>query len=212
LSAAGLSIKPGARVGPVRRWLGSLFLRVAGWKVEGGLSEGAPVAVVIGAPHTSAWDGLFLVALSWAIGVHLSWLAKHSMFRWPCEGFLRSLGAVPIVRGARGGAVEQVAAQLRAAEAMYLAIAPAGTRCKTDHWKSGFYQMATLAGVPIVCGYVDYGRRVGGLGEAWMPSGEVRADMDRIRAFYEGVQGENPELESRIWLREEGEDAPTAAS
>jgi hypothetical protein len=35
------------------------------------------------------------------------------------------------------------------------------------------------------------------------PTGDVRRDMERIRAFYRGVHGKHAELESEPWLKEE---------
>ena len=59
------------------------------------------------------------------------------------------------------------------------------------------------AQVPIVCGYLDYATKRAGLGLTLVPSGDVRADMDRIRAFYDGKRGRHPSLESVILLKEE---------
>jgi hypothetical protein len=45
-----------------------------------------------------------------------------------------------------------------------LVIPPEGTRRARAYWKSGFYEIARAADVPVVCIYLDYERRVGGFG------------------------------------------------
>jgi hypothetical protein len=47
--------------------------------------------------------------------------------------------------------------------------------------------------VPIVLGYLDYSRKVTGLGPVFEPSGDIEADMARIKAFYAPFKGKNPQ-------------------
>jgi len=44
-----------------------------------------------------------------------------------------------------------------------------------------------------VLAFVDYERKVGGLGPLFMPTGDVQADMERIKAFYASIKGKNPD-------------------
>jgi 1-acyl-sn-glycerol-3-phosphate acyltransferase len=76
---------------------------------------------------------------------------------------------------------------------MILVIAPEGTRRKVERWRSGFYHIARGAKVPIVLGYLDYGRKAGGIGPAVTPTGDIEADMKQIRAFYADVTPKHPE-------------------
>jgi len=200
------TIHPGIRIGPLRRLLGRLFLRLVDWKLQAEVPADTPKGILIGAPHTSNWDGVFLLALCWALGVRMSYLVSHTAFRWPFKALLRHAGGIPIDRTRRHGAVAQIARQLREAEAMYLTIAPAGSRYRSDYWKSGFYRIAREADVPLVCGFLDYRRKLAGIGPVFRLSGDLPADMDNIRRFYEGVQGKYPERMSRRRLRAEGPD------
>ena len=43
------------------------------------------------------------------------------------------------------------------------------------------------AGVPLVCGLMDYAKKIGGLGPAFMPSGDYAADMARVEEYYRSV-------------------------
>ena len=62
-------------------------------------------------------------------------------------------------------------------------VAPEGTRGSAPHWKSGFYRIAYEAQVPLVLSFLDWGEHRVGIGPAFVPSGDVRRDMDRVRAF-----------------------------
>lgn len=52
------------------------------------------------------------------------------------------------------------------------------------------------ARIPVVLGFLDYRRKAGGLGPVLFPSGNLGADMEKIRAFYATVTGKRPELAS----------------
>jgi hypothetical protein len=58
-----------------------------------------------------------------------------------------------------------------------------------------------------MCAFLDYRRKVGGIGPVLMPSASVAADMAEIRAFYANVTGRFPELETPVRLLEEDEPA-----
>jgi hypothetical protein len=47
------------------------------------------------------------------------------------------------------------------------------------------------ARVPIVMAYMDYERRISGLGPMFVPSGDIEADMVQIKAFYAPFKGKN---------------------
>ena len=72
---------------------------------------------------------------------------------------------------------------------MQLIIPPEGTRGRTRHWKTGFYFICAAGGCTHHAGFVDYGRKVGGLGPAFEPTvGDIAQDMVRIKAFYAPIQ------------------------
>ncbi|MGW8323976.1 MAG: glycerol acyltransferase, partial [Thermodesulfobacteriota bacterium] len=60
---------------------------------------------------------------------------------------------------------------------------------KVRYWKTGFYRIAESANVPIVLGFLDYRRKVGGIGPVVVPTGDIEADMEKIRAFYAKIIG-----------------------
>ena len=184
----------------IRRTLGRAVLRIAGWRVEGSAPR-EPKYVLIAAPHTSNWDLLYLLALSFRLGVKVSWLGKDSLFKGPMGFVLRRFGGVPVPRGQKSGMVESLAEEFDRAESLVIVVPPEATRSQTDHWKSGFYRIAVAAQVPIVCGYLDYENRVGGFGKVVWPTEDLEADMAAFREFYADKQGKFPDQVGEVRLR-----------
>ena len=87
--------------------LARLFLNIAGWEAVGTRIADHKIVLVAG-PHTSNWDLLALLAITWALDVKVSWLGKHSMFWWPLGPILRGLGGIPVRRDRPENAVEQI--------------------------------------------------------------------------------------------------------
>jgi 1-acyl-sn-glycerol-3-phosphate acyltransferase len=206
-SPARPPVKTTPLAGSFARGLARVWLWFFGWRVEGSLPPGIK-AVAIAYPHTSNWDLPFMLAIAYRLGVRPSWLGKRQLFRAPFGGFMRWLGGISVDRSARTNMVAQVVDRFADVDRLFLVVPPSATRHKAPHWKSGFYHIARGAGVPILCTFLDYTRKVGGIGPAVIPSGDIRADMDVIRAFYQGVEGRYPENHTPIYLPEE--DPPQA--
>jgi 1-acyl-sn-glycerol-3-phosphate acyltransferase len=168
--------------------LAQAWLSSFGWRIEGGAPD-VPKAVVVAAPHTSNWDLPFTLAVAAALGVRISWMGKHTLFRPPFGGLMRALGGLSVDRRSPHGAVGEAIALLARHERLFLVIAPAGTRTGREHWKTGFYRIAQGAGVPIVLGFLDYGRKVAGLETIFTPTGDVERDLTAIREFYAPMRG-----------------------
>ena len=186
----------------IRKALGRAVLRTGRWRAEGS-APSDPKYVLIAAPHTSNWDLVYLLALSFQLGVKVSWLGKDSLFKGPIGFVLRRFGGVPVPRGQKSGMVESLAAEFERAESLVIVVPPEATRSYTDHWKSGFYRIAVAAHVPIVCGYLDYAHRVGGFGQVVWPTDDLTADMAVFREFYADKQGKFPHHVGEVVLRSE---------
>ena len=187
---------------PLRWWIARGLLAITGWKPKGA----RPVPdrfVLIAAPHTSNWDFPLLLMFAAYFDLKIRWMGKQSLFRPPHGWVLRSIGGIPIVRKRRENVVASMVRAFETGAPLALVVPAEGTRSHAEYWKSGFYHIARNAGVPVVMSYLDYGTRSAGFSEGFDPTGDVRKDMDRIRAFYEGHEGRFPEKFSRIRLREE---------
>jgi 1-acyl-sn-glycerol-3-phosphate acyltransferase len=168
------------------------FFRLGGWKLEGALPPGAERCVMIAAPHTSNWDLPYTLMAAFALRLNIRWMGKASIFRFPFGGLMRWLGGLAVDRSKNNNLVQASAAVLRdGGKPFQLVVAPEGTRGKTRHWKTGFYFIALEAGAPILLTYLDYGRKVAGIGPAFTPTGDIEADMVTIKRFYAGVRGRN---------------------
>lgn len=176
----------------ISRALGRGLLALFGWKVEIRFPH-VPKLVLIGAPHTSNWDGVFGVAAIMALGVRINWFAKDSLFRWPFRRLLIALGGVPVARASARGLVEQTAEIFASKPRMYVVLAPEGTRSRAAEWKSGFHRIARAAQAPILLVYIDYHRKCIGNGPLIEPGADYAADLTRIRAFYRDVSPRHPE-------------------
>ena len=185
-----------------RRWLGQRVLKATGWTFEG-TSPVARSYVLIAAPHSTNWDLFFMLLLAWSAGIELSWMGKHTLFRGPLGPIALRLGGVPVRRSARENVVSQMVEAFSETPDLVLTIAPEGTRSCAPYWKSGFYQIALAAKVPVVMGYLDYKDRRGGFGPELMPTGVVAEDMQVIRAFYADKVARFPECSGEIRLKEE---------
>jgi len=187
---------------PVRRFLARIFLQMTGWKPEG-VRPDPKKFVLIAAPHTSNWDFPYLLAFAEHFDLRISWMGKHTFFRWPMGILARALGGIPVRRHKREDMVTAMARVFDDHEELGLVVPAEGTRSYVEYWKSGFYHIARTAGVPIVMSYLDYSKKTGGFGPPFSPSGDLREDMDTIRAFYAGRQGKFPALFGEVRLREE---------
>ncbi len=183
----------------LKRRIAQAWLRAHGWRAAGQVPD-IPRMVLIAAPHTTNWDLAFMLAIAWDLGFEVKWIGKHTLFQGPMGPLMRWTGGLPIDRRKRANQVEQAAAAIRGADRILLAIAPEGTRSRVGHWKSGFYHIALAAKVPILCGYLDYGNKVGGLGPLIEPTGDIDADFAKLRAFYGPIQGKFPQNTGPIEL------------
>lgn len=171
-------------------WFGRTVLRLGGWQVVEPMPT-AGRAVVIFAPHSSNWDGLWGFAAKLGMGVDGRVLAKRQLFWWPLGILLRRLGAVPLDRSAPQGTVGQAVAMLNRHEKIWYVLAPEGTRKRVTEWKGGFLKIAHQAGVPVIPAYIHYPEKIIGFGPAFHTTGDFEADMKAIRDFYRPWQGKN---------------------
>jgi len=179
-------------VNTVLRALSLAFLKLAGWKVEGALPASARKSVLIAAPHTSNWDLPYTLMVGFALHLNLYWMGKASLFGPPFGPLMRWLGGIAVDRSKSNNLVAASAQALREADGpLQLVVPPEGTRGRTRQWKTGFYFIALEAKVPIVLAYMDYQRKVAGLGPLFTPTGDVERDMEEVKRFYAGIKGRN---------------------
>lgn len=184
------------------RSIARLYWSISRWKL---VSEPGPTrpTVLIGAPHTSNWDFVLMLAIAWRLGIDVRWLGKASLFSGWRGPVMRRLGGIPVDRENPSRVVEDVVNQVHQGEVFGLVVTPDGTRGGHTHWKSGFYRVAQQTGMPVTLGYVDRDTMTTGLGPTFDLTGDVSADMDFVREFYSDKAGFHPQKKVTPRLREE---------
>jgi 1-acyl-sn-glycerol-3-phosphate acyltransferase len=179
-------------VNTIFRGLSIIFMKLSGWKVEGQLPPNGQKCVLIAAPHTSNWDLPYTLMVAFVLHLNIYWMGKRQLFRFPFRSIMMWLGGIPVTRESANNLVAaSVEAMKNAKGPLQLVVPPEGTRGKTRYWKTGFYYIAVGAGVPIVMAYMDYERKISGLGPVFHPTGDIEADMVAIKAFYAPFKGKN---------------------
>lgn len=172
--------------------LGRLMLSLFGWKVTGPLPN-VPKAVMIGGPHTSNWDGVVTLSAMAMLRLDARVMIKGSAFVGPFGSLLRWLGAMPIDRHSARDVVQQTVDQLNDHEQFMVIVSPEGTRDGASQWKSGFWRIASAAGVPIIVATADHKKKEVSFPGLVMPSEDMDADMKQVLEFYRGVEPRHPE-------------------
>ena len=180
-------------------------LGVAGWRVQ---FDGLPArqGLLIIYPHTSNWDFVIGMLAKWAMGIPVVFWGKEALFRVPLFGrWLRWIGGVPVDRHNPGGAVATMVERFGQARTndsfLWLALSPEGTRSYRDSWRSGFYQVATQAELPLALAFFDYSARCVGVEAFVRLSGDVGRDMTYIESVLGCRRGCRPELAAPVRLR-----------
>lgn len=186
----------------LRRLLARVYWLCSRWELR---SEPAPTrpTVLLGAPHTSNWDFVLMLAIAWRLGIEVHWLGKHTLFRSWRGPLMRALGGIPVDRSDPRRVVAEVVGRVEIGSVFGLVITPDGTRGGNTHWKSGFYRIARRTGMPVTLGFVDRTTMTAGLGPTMDLTGDVAADMEAIRAFYADKSGVRPDRRVEPRLREE---------
>jgi 1-acyl-sn-glycerol-3-phosphate acyltransferase len=167
------------------------MLRLWGWKIEGDWPDD-PKMVLIAAPHTSNWDGIWMLAAASYWRVSLRYTGKKSLTEGPFGWLVKWTGCIPVDRSRAADLVGQMRDAFAAAPGLILAVPPEGTRGRVEKWKSGFYHIAVAANVPIVMSVLDYGSKTIRMSGLLWPTGDYAADFALIRTHYEGAQGKIP--------------------
>jgi 1-acyl-sn-glycerol-3-phosphate acyltransferase len=173
--------------------LAAWLVKLMGWRIS---FNGMPSlqGVLIGYPHTSNWDFVVVMPVKWAVGLPVQFFAKDSLFRIPVfSSWLKSLGGMAIDRSSSRGVVGEMVNTLQQHKKddryFWVGLSPEGTRKRTEGWKSGFYQLALQADVPLGFLVIDYGKKTISIDTFMRLSGNPEADYQRFAEVYEGVKG-----------------------
>ncbi len=177
-----------------------LILKIAGWKIDYNMpTEMRKKCVLVAAPHTSNWDFVYAMCTFKILKIKVRFTIKKEWVRFPFKLLMTSLGAVGIDRNPAPGKkekksmVEAMVDLFKEHKELVVVVTAEGTRKKVEKWKTGFYHVALNAKVPIALGYLDYKKKIAGVGKVIMPSGDMAADMKKIMDFYKNFTPKFPE-------------------
>ena len=195
------------RGGGISRRVAAALLRLLGWRVAGSMPDVAK-CVVVAVPHTSNFDGLYVLPAMLALDLKMSIFGKKSLFAVPgLAAFLRWAGVMPLDRERAGGVVDEAVAAFRRNEQLFLGISPEGTRHAAPKWKSGYWRIARSAGVPVLPVAIDYGRREVRFLPLFTPTADMAADHAALAALFRGIE---PKHKHRLsWPLREAQMAET---
>ena len=175
------------------RWIGDMILKAMGWTIHGELPN-LKKAIIIGGPHTSNWDLFLAMGSMLSVGLKFSWMMKKEAFFWPLGALWKTMGGIPIDRGADIDFIGQLKAAFAAEDKVWLGITPEGTRSKVDRYKTGYLRIAKGVGVPLFIVGIDSVNKRVVLDKLWDPAGEIEAENAAIKDYIESHYiGINPE-------------------
>ena len=174
------------------KYFAGFLMALFGWRVTGESTPLIKNCVVIAAPHTSGWDFVWGRCILWVVGVNAKFIIKKEMFVFPFGYILKALGGIPVKRGRKSDLIDVCAKNLRENSNYSIVITPEGTRKYTKNWKKGFYEIALKADVPIQLCWLDYEKKLGGVGIPFFPTGNYEADLKEIQSFYKDKVAKYP--------------------
>lgn len=176
--------------------ISKLVFKICGWKVNHTVPVEANKCVLIAAPHTTNWDGFFLLWGMGILNIPMKFTIKDDWTKFPFGLIVKPLGGMGIDRSGNSSKkvsyVDQMVNIINDNENIAMVVAAEGTRSLRKRWKMGFYHTAMKANVPLCFGYLDYQKKEAGIGGTLMPTGDIAADMKVIQDFYKDIKGKFP--------------------
>ncbi|MBV7258819.1 lysophospholipid acyltransferase family protein [Erythrobacter crassostreae] len=179
------------------------FYKWMRWRVVEHFPRDVKKCVIAGAPHTSNWDFVFFAGATHEEKVQPNFMGKHTLFEGMMRNFMLDMGGIGVDRSQKGGTTQQLKNEYDSREELNLVIACEGTRKSDGKWKSGFYNIAKAAGVPIVLAYADNEKRTIGFSPPIMPSGNYGEDLLKIAEWF---RSKIPDLERYKVLEQQARD------
>ena len=179
------------------QFLARLLLKIFGWKVDGMIPEMKKNEnlVLIAAPHTSNWDGIFGFAAILGLDVKISYFGKYTLFKKPLLGrFLNYMGGIPVNKNKPGsGLVKEAIENIEKLKGTLIAMAPEGTRSKTERWRTGFLRIAKAVDAKIFVAAFDFKTKRIVLDKFFQPSDDMQKDLENLKIYYQQYTGKIPE-------------------
>lgn len=175
--------------------LGRLALKLMGWKLEGELPN-QPQIIIAVAPHSSNLDFIVAMAAVLSLRLHVSYLGKHTLFKFPLGRLMYALGGIPVDRTSSQGLIGQLVEEFKNKPQLILGIAPEGTRGKVKRWKKGFALIAQATNVPVLPALLDFKTKSIRFEPLITDVSDVSKTMAAMQAYASTATPKNPPEES----------------
>ena len=169
---------------------GFVLVNFLGWKIKGEFPN-IKKSIIIFAPHTSYWDGLYGKLHLMQLGINYKFLSKKEFFKFPLNYFFKIYGSIPVSKTKEY--IDYVAELINNSSELHIVLSPEGQLAKTTRWKKGYYYMAVRANVPIVVGFIDYKRKEIGVKGVIDNLNSIEAVRREVAELYSDVSPKYPE-------------------
>jgi len=177
----------------MKRLVGKFILFIFGWKTQYNKEDLAKKSVMIAAPHTSNWDLVFAMAFYWKEGVESHFFIKDDWTKGLHGWFIKKMGGIGVTRGKKNNLVDFAVNTFAERDEFILLVPAEATRKRVNKWKKGFYVIAQKANVPVALGYLDYKKKIAGIGPLQHLTNDFEVDMTKIQDFYKSIHAKYPE-------------------
>ena len=177
----------------MKKLIAKFVFFIFGWKADYKKEYKVPKTVMLASPHTSNWDLVFALGVYWMEGIDAKFLIKNNYTKSFFGFFFKWLGAIGVDRTKHNNLVDYSVELFNNAKKLVLMVPAEGTRHRVEKWKTGFYHIAKNANVPVSFGFLDYGKKLAGVGDVYALSGVFESDMQYIQDFYTTIEAKHPE-------------------
>lgn len=177
----------------MKKIIGSLVLFIFGWKDYYPDKFKAQKTVMIAGPHTSNWDLIFALAVYWKKEKKAQFLIKNNYTKGLHGYIFKWMGAIGVDRSKHNNLVDYAVSLFKTNDELILMVPAEGTRKRVEKWKTGFYHIAKNANIPVSFGFLDYKKKIAGVGDLYKLSHDFEKDMLYIQNFYKDISAKFPE-------------------
>ena len=182
----------------MKRIIANFIFFISRWKADYPTKFMVDKCVMIAAPHTSNWDLMYAIAVYWKMGVNAKFLIKDAYTKGKLGFIFTWLGALGIDRSKHTNFVDYAVQLLNTTDKLVLLVPAEGTRKWVEKWKTGFYHIANQADVPVALGFLDYGKKIAGVGGIYNLTDDFNVDMANIKTFYTAKTAKHPKQYNKI--------------
>ena len=140
-------------------------------------------------PHTHWQDFIYAIIIRKVINQEINFIGKKELFKFPFGFFFRMMGGKPVDRGSKSNTVDIISEMFKNNTQFRLGISPEGTRKKVKKWKTGFYYISKIAGVPIISVTLNFKDRSTRVSKPYYPTNNMEEDFKKLKLFFRGVKG-----------------------